>query len=261
MVRLFDDRKSPVPDELVLKAQQGDRESRDFLIKSYKPYIVKVTSLCCRRFVREGVDDEVSVALLAFNEAIDSYRRGQKANFLSLARLVIERRLTDYYRHNKKTQMAEIPFSGLGCNEESDEYSLTRIERAAAEKAFTENELLRDRREEILHFRQLLAGYHISLDELIKISPRHASARRRAVQAAQAIAAHSDWRNYFIRFGELPLKELDRVLPVSRKTLERQRKYIVALTLVFIHDLPFIREYLKGDDDCENQGTGNGSEE
>jgi hypothetical protein len=37
VVRLFDDRKSPMPDELVLKAQQGDRESRDFLLKNYKP--------------------------------------------------------------------------------------------------------------------------------------------------------------------------------------------------------------------------------
>ncbi len=48
-----------------------------------------------------GIDEELSIALMAFNEAIDGYDTS-KGSFLSFAKLVINRRLIDYLR--KKTK-------------------------------------------------------------------------------------------------------------------------------------------------------------
>lgn len=42
----------------------------------------------------------------------------------------------------------------------------------------------------------------------------------------------------------LPLKELVDEVGVSRKTLERQRKYIIAIALVLIGDFELLREYI-----------------
>lgn len=244
MVIHIEDRGNPVPEEVVLKAQSGDNDCREFLLRTYQPFIIKVTSRACHRFVSEGADEEISVALMAFNEAIDSFLPGQGSRFLSFARLVVERRLTDYFRRTKP-RLQEIPFSGFG---DSDQDELYLLERNAAEQVFADSEAKRDRQEEILYFTERLQEFKISLDELVKISPKHAKARKRAMQAAMAIFNNERWLQFFQKYKELPLKELDGQLPVSRKTLERQRKYIIALLLVCIEDLPNIREYLKGDD-------------
>lgn len=243
MVISFDGQARMSPDQLAKEARQGDLASREKLILAYRPFILKTASRYCGRFIHEE-DEEGSVALLAFNEAIDSFRPGQGAGFLSFARLVIERRLHDHFR-STKARRREIPFSGLS-REDMDEGLLYAMEREAAERAFSEEEATRDRQEEIALFRSLLAQYNLSLDELVNLTPRHRDARRRAIQAAETIAADPKWRTYFKKYGELPLKDMDGRLPVSRKTLERQRKYIVALLLVFLEDLPYLREYLKG---------------
>jgi RNA polymerase sigma factor len=240
----FGDRGYSVPDDIVLKAQTGDNDCREFLLQTYQPYIIRITSHACHRFVSEGVDEEISFALMAFNEAIDSFRPGQGSRFLSFARLVVERRLTDYFRRTKP-RFQEIPFSGFG---DGDQDELYLLERNAAEQVYIDSEAKRDRQEEIVYLTELLQEFNISLDELVKISPKHAKARKRAMQAALAIFNNERWLQFFQKYKELPLKELDGQLPVSRKTLERQRKYIIALLIVYIEDLPNIREYLKGDD-------------
>ena len=56
----------------ILLVQQGKEEARENLIKKYLPFIFKVTARTCKRFVY-WEDDEVSVALLAFNEALNKY--------------------------------------------------------------------------------------------------------------------------------------------------------------------------------------------
>ena len=222
MVIHIETRGNPVPDDVVLKAQSGDNNCREFLLRTYQPYIIKITSRACHKFVSEGTDEEISVALMAFNEAIDSFRPGQGSRFLSFARLVVERRLTDYFRRTK-TKLQEIPFSGFGHGEQ-DELSL--LEKKSAEQVYADTEAKRDRQEEITYFTELLLEFKISLDELVKISPKHAKARKRAMQAALAIMNNDRWLHFFQKYKELPLKELDGQLPVSRKTLERQRKYI-----------------------------------
>ena len=63
------------------------------------------------------------------------------------------------------------------------------------------------------------------------------------------IAENPELVKYFRLYKELPLKDENR-LPFSRKTLERHRKYIVALLLVQIEDFPHLRDYLKGDSEA-----------
>ena len=50
--------------------RSGDA-SRDAFIQAYKPYIAKVTSRFCKRYIDPTRDDEFSIALSAFNEAVD----------------------------------------------------------------------------------------------------------------------------------------------------------------------------------------------
>lgn len=246
MVILFNGRSQPVPDELLRQAQLGDTQSRELIIKKFHPYVVRIASSSCGRFLHNGVDEEISVALLALNEAIDGYSDAQGSSFTSFLQVVVKRRLIDYYRRNK-SHLREIPFSEF-IDQNGDEGSaLDHIVQNEAEKVFIQHQQSRDRKDEITHYIKLLAQFDISLSELMKCSPKHRTARQRAVLAAQMIAGDPRLVQYFLRHKELPLKEIENHLPFSRKTLERHRKYIVALLLVYIEELPHIREYLKGD--------------
>ena len=53
--------------------KNGDLSERNKLIRDYKPFIINIVSREIGRFVPEGDSDELSIGLLAFNEAIDRY--------------------------------------------------------------------------------------------------------------------------------------------------------------------------------------------
>ncbi|ATA59272.1 RNA polymerase sigma factor SigI [Geobacillus stearothermophilus] len=55
---------------------------RNELIEQYKPFIAKTASSVCKRFIREE-DDEASIGLIAFNEAIEKYAPHKGGSFLS----------------------------------------------------------------------------------------------------------------------------------------------------------------------------------
>ncbi|GFN31097.1 sigma factor [Paenibacillus xylaniclasticus] len=86
------------PEQTVLRIRAGDEQARSEFIARYEPYLLKVTSGFCKRYINPEQDDEYSIALLAFNEAIDSFSSDAGRSFLGFAETVIRRRLIDYVR-------------------------------------------------------------------------------------------------------------------------------------------------------------------
>ena len=84
-----------VSQETLLLAKNGDTLVREELIRSHKTFIAQVSSKICSRYLTWDNDDELSIALLAFNEAIDTFEPHGRASFLSFVQMVIRR-----YRHS-----------------------------------------------------------------------------------------------------------------------------------------------------------------
>lgn len=236
--------KEDTYDTLLEKAQNGDEEARELLIRKYTPFILKVLSQKSGRFLRLGEDDEVSIGLLAFNEAISHYEQG-KGSFFSFAETVIQRRLIDYYRKESRNNKV-IPLSALE-NEDQEGQELSSLltaKQAVAE--FHAKSEARDRQEEIKAYAVVLQEFGISFTELVSISPKHDDARIRAMEAAYLVAESEDLRLHLLHKRELPLKVLTDLVDVSRKTLERQRKYIIAVALILIYDFSHLKGYIRG---------------
>jgi len=233
--------------QAIAHVQQGDENARERLIKQYIPFILKVTAQVCKRFVRMGEDDEVSIALLAFNEAIDKYDCQQSTSFFSFAQAVIKRRMIDYFRKNSGKN--EIPWSSVGYEEGDDKEMVNQLDRLTWQSSqikFFEEDVRELRREEILEFQKALQEYGISIRDLVAASPKHQDARVSAYQVARIIAANPRFLEHLNRTKSLPLKELELQVQVSRKTLERQRKYIIALAVILSGNFYFLDEYLEG---------------
>jgi RNA polymerase sigma factor len=238
-------RDDPDVAALVCAAQAGDGAARERLIAVHTPLVLRVGARVCGRYLQAGRDDEVSIGLMALNEAIDHYRPGSGASFPAFAEMVIRRRLIDHFR--REAARRETTFSELEQeDEEGDAWS--PVELAYAQQLDRDRREAEDRRAEITEFLQLLRPYGVTLEDLVRQSPQHADARQRAVAVARAIAARPEWVAYLRRYRALPLRELEACgeLGVSRKTLERQRKFIIAVALILIEGLDTLRSYLPG---------------
>lgn len=237
------ERKQPELVTLVIQAQQGDKLCREQLIKDYRPFYLRVASGVAKKYLVLGRDDEASIAMLAFDEAINAYNPEVGASFLSFAEIVIKRRLIDYFRR-KSRRKDEIPMSSL----ESDEGETSVMQRIESNEALGIIQIQKEteeRREEIFRLNQLLSEYGVLFGELVKISPKHRDARARALEVAKILASSPELMAFLTKRKALPLKELEKLVGVSRKTLERQRKYIITLTLILVGEFTYLQEYLK----------------
>ena len=77
-------------------AAKTDEPQREAFIQSYENLILKTASRASFRYVTKS-DDEWSVALCAFSDAIDRYRPDQ-GSFLPFSQMLIKRALIDYHR-------------------------------------------------------------------------------------------------------------------------------------------------------------------
>lgn len=229
---------------LLKGSQDGDREARELLIQKYTPFILKIVSKTCGRYIYLGQDDEASIGLLAFDEAIDSFNLESNNSFLSFAELVIKRRLIDYFRKEKRGEKI-IQLSLSRDHEEGEQSNQWALEGKLAFDSFSREEEAKARKEEILYFNKVLQGYGFSFRELVEISPKHQDARVNAIKVAKLIAENQELKNKVLSKKLLPLKDIEKLVEVSRKTLERNRKYIIAVFLILTLDLTYLREYLK----------------
>ena len=227
--------------QLITRAKDGDAQARNQVIEKFQPFVLGIASRVSGRFVQAGRDDEVSIGLLAFNEAIDSYDPAKGVSFLGFAEMVIRRRLIDHFR--KEGQRREVALTGFD-DEDEEGQTYNAVEGRRAQEEFAARGESEERREEILRYQARLREFGISLQELVDVTPKHDDARKRAMQAARIVAASPEYRAHLARKGELPLKSLESEVQVSRKTLERQRKYIIAIALALMDDFVYLREYI-----------------
>ena len=82
-------------------AAKTDPEAADALISQYMGFIRSETVKFIHAVPENGHEDELSIAMLAFYEAILSYERSRGA-FLPYAARAIRNRLIDYYRTEKR---------------------------------------------------------------------------------------------------------------------------------------------------------------
>lgn len=231
-----------VLEERVLQIQEGDLKQRNQMITDYQPYIAKVTSRFCKRYIDPAHDDEYSIALNAFNEAINKFSPDSGTSFLSFAETVIRRRLIDYVRKEQRFSK-QLPYSSFEVEDE-EESVINPVEIHQAVEQFEIDKSAEERRLEIMELQQSLLDFGISFFELPEISPKHEDSRKMLFAIGRKLAEDQAMIHMIKTKKMLPIKELLEVVQVSRKTLERHRKYLITITLILIGPYTYLREYL-----------------
>lgn len=228
-------------EEMVIVAQQGDLDILNHLLKAYQPFIAKCVSGVCKRYIDPEQDDEFSIGLSAFHSAIETFSPDKGSSFLSFAKLVITRRIIDDIRAKQR-----YPDS-VSLDETFDAEKMENPREIKAVKdAYKEEQDIWYRRQEILDFQKKLAAYKISLSELTEVAPKHKDARESAIRTARILFNDADMKQYVHKKKRLPMKDLVKKVEVSKKTLERNRKYILAIFIVLDKEYLYLNDYLKG---------------
>ena len=206
-------------------AAAKDEKLKNELIGEYRNFILSSASKTLNRGITDS-DDEFMTAMIAFNEAIDSYDR-DKGKFLSFASVIIRNRLIDELRRNSRN--ATATFSELE-NEVGTPFDIPSIDS-------------HDIKWEIEALTAELKEFGISFFELTAVSPKSRKTKRLCFDAVRYIIKHDRLLKTVIIKHILPVKEVSDGVPLNRKTLERHRKYIIAAVIIVTQDYPEISAY------------------
>ncbi len=203
--------------------KKGNSDAMEQFIAEHRPFIIREASRICRRYLAWGKDEELSIALIAFNEAIDTYKERQ-GSFIAFARMVMKRRLIDYFRKNSNLEAA-APL----------------MESVSVEEDFEQNQ----REEEIVKYQKLLESFGLDFEIVAENSPKHKETRAVLRRCAGILASRSELMDYLYKHGKIPKKELGRLAGTTPRVLERGRIYIMALALLIAEDnFPHLKDYV-----------------
>ena len=216
-----------------------DPEAADRLIGQYMGFIRSETVKFTHALPEDGHEDELSIAMLAFYEAVLGYEKARGA-FLPYAARAIRNRLVDHYRTEKRHGNAVSLHASSADGEERsllDALPDTRDEIGDFEARSAS-------RQEIREFGAQLGRFGITFSDVADSCPRQErtlAVCRRVLDYARAnpmLLARVE------ESGKLPMGELVQGAGADKKTLERHRKYLVAILLAFTNGYEIIRGHL-----------------
>ncbi len=221
-------------------AASADECKRESLLIEHERTILRTASRVSCRYVTKS-DDEWSVALGAFSRAIDLYSES-RGDFLPFAQMLIKRALID--EHRKRERIPETPVSpyvmeGNGEPEEDTEGAYRQIARNSMAASNT------DLKDEILAANELLTEYGFRFYDLTACSPKQERSRRECAVAIRYLLGQPFLRKELYRTKKLPVADIVSGAGVSRKTVDRYRKYLIMAVLILDGDFPHLAEYLK----------------
>jgi len=209
--------------------------NRDKLIEANKGFIYNVAYKICKRKLDWNNDDELSICLIAFNSACDSYNQN-KGDFFGYARVLIKNALIDFFRKNSST-----PYLSFNDENEVIDYIDTKGSLIEFQKELETQKI----GEEILLFSEELSKYKLSFDDLVSASPSHIDTREALLNLAFKCTREERILTYIKNKRNLPIKEIILLTATNRKFIEKWRRYILSLILILVNDeYLYIKSYL-----------------
>lgn len=210
----------------------------DSLISEYLPFIKSEASKVSKRHITDS-DDELSIGMIGFHEAIKSYEV-EKGNFISYASIIIKNKIIDFYRKESRH------FGHDSLEKEIKQEDLTLKETLEDEKNhFEERDNLYDTKNEIMELTEVLRSFGLDLTDISDNTPKQERTLQSCRDVVNFVIDNPIILEEIAKSGKLPIKLLSSKTKVSKKTIERHRKYILAVTIIQTNGFENIRNHLK----------------
>lgn len=199
------------------------------LVKDNMAFIIKTVSNMTGRYVSIENDEEFSIALEAFAEAVDKFDENRGA-FLSFARLVIESRLKTYFtKINKMPQNASLEV----LSEQGIEFE--DITNKEADDVFIS---------EIDEYKKQLAYFGLNLEILADTAPKHRDTKERALGIAEVVSEDDNAVKLTYKKKKLPIKLVATISKVTEKIVKVSKNFILAAMIIFVKRYPVLYKWI-----------------
>lgn len=189
------------------------------LIEDYMAFIVKTISSITGRYVSIENDDELSIALIAFKEAVDKYEEN-RGSFSSFAKLVISSRVKNYLikenKHNNTQSIEALKENGIDVTE-------------VAEKEVESSDELAS---EINKLREEIETFGFTFEDLVDEAPKHEDTRRNAISISEKVSKEKSLTTFMYEKRRLPIKQISVKFSVTEKVIKRSKKFIISVVII-----------------------------
>lgn len=203
------------------------------LIEDYLPFIIKTISKFTNRYVSIENDEEFSIGLVAFHEAVQKYDN-DKGPFMPFAKLVITSRLKNYF--NKE-------------NQNKGHISIENLEEEGIKLEDSLHNPIEDK-SSLLHEIDLLKEeinlFGFSLEDLVDEAPKHSDTRNNAIQLSEKISQDEPIMDFMYIKKRLPIKQIALKYSITQKVIKGSKKFIITSTIIFYKNFRNLRFWIKG---------------
>lgn len=208
-----------------------DEYLRNRFIEKYKPFLAKYTSQICQRYVVYGIDEELSIALLAFNESIDKFNG--KGSFFEYAKIIVKSRLYDYFQSKEYKDM----------NKSIDNENEYHFHNESHKQYYQElsSQRLKEEVEELV---KILKIYHIEINDLYQSRPKHLLSQKHIHHLIALLLKNNEIISLIIDKGYLPMTTILQNYKTTKKKIEPYRKYIIAVIIVCVGQFELLKAYM-----------------
>ena len=196
------------------------REERNALIQEHFGFIIKTVSEITGRYVEVGNDDALSVALMAFDEAISRYDE-ERGHFLAFCKLVIKSRVLTHLKGEGRGQ---------------EEVSLDDLQELGFDPVDERPVSQTDMKVEIEAWKGDLEDFAITLEQLADESPKHRDTRERAIDISEASSKKRAITDHLFTKKRLPIRKMSRTFDVTEKVIKGSKTFIISVIVIFVKE-------------------------
>ncbi len=219
-------------------AAKKDMKKADDLIRAYVPFIRSEVSKFIGRLCTEQ-EDEFSIAMIAFHEAIRGFAK-ERGAFLAYASMLIKSRLIDHERKEARHKGQISIYQETGKDDQQIQDTLMDTK-----DHYQETVNLAAARSEIAELGKVMAEFGVTFTDISENSPKQQRTLMVCGEVIRYAGANPHLLEELLRTKKLPLAELVKGTGAERKTLERHRKYILAMLLIQTNGYEMIRGHLR----------------
>lgn len=210
-------------------------QATEEFIEKHIPFIISCISKFTGRYVSIENDDEYSIGMMAFVEAIEKYKES-RGDFYAFSRLVIESRLKNFFekenKHIKNKSIEDYKERGTDLVDNLEDYDKDDLNRE-----FTINEIKKLKEE--------IDDFGFGFEELANEAPKHKDTREKAIDISEKSSREKDITDFMFVKKRLPIKNMSDRFDVSEKVIRKSKLFIITVIIILFRGYRNLKLWIK----------------
>lgn len=210
-------------------------QATEEFIEKHIPFIISCISKFTGRYVSIENDDEYSIGMIAFVEAIEKYRE-EKGDFYAFSRLVIESRLKNFFekenKNSKNKSIEDYKERGIDVLETLEKYDDEDTNREFTIK-------------EINKLKEEIEEFGFGFEELVNEAPKHKDTRNKAIDISEKSSKEKDITDFMFMKKRLPIKKMSDKFEVSEKIIRKSKLFIITVIIILFRGYRNLKLWIK----------------